>query len=41
MNYSIFGDSDCPIVQASLKRGETIKVERGFHGVYFQCRIGR
>lgn len=29
MNYSIFGDSDCPIVQASLKRGETIKVERG------------
>lgn len=29
MNYSIFGDSDCPIVQASLKRCETIKVERG------------
>lgn len=29
MNYSIFGDSDCPVVQASLKRNETIKVERG------------
>lgn len=29
MNYSIFGDSDCPIVQAALKEGETIKVERG------------
>ncbi len=40
MNYSIFGDSDCPIVQASLKRGETIKVERGSM-VYIQCRIGR
>lgn len=29
MNYTIFGDSDCPIVQASLKNGESIKVERG------------
>lgn len=29
MNYSIIGDSDCPLVQISLSRGETVKIERG------------
>ncbi len=29
MKYTILGDSDCPIVQATLEKGETIKIERG------------
>ena len=29
MKYTILRDSDCPIVQATIKKGETIKIERG------------
>lgn len=29
MNYKLLGDSDCPVVQVSLRANETIKVENG------------
>lgn len=29
MNFQIIGDSDCPLVQIRLNRGETVKVENG------------
>lgn len=29
MNYSILGDSDCPLVQIHLQAGETVKIENG------------
>ena len=29
MNYSILGDSDCPLVQIHLQDGESVKIENG------------
>lgn len=29
MRYQILGDSDCPLVEISLNKGETVKIERG------------
>ena len=29
MNYTIIGDTDCPLVQIRLQRDETVRIERG------------